>query len=165
MQNYASKIYYDITIMNTADPEERYENITAAHKDFVMSFPLIVKYMCNYMYDAEIFADFIKTRESQRVSYDDGFKLQTVYIKKLLIKKGLSRIDAKKAANLELDAVMREINSVKREERNFKRDQENDRKQAMRELRKEFKTAVTDMCASDEPLSQEELEQFIKSLI
>lgn len=146
---YADKIFYDIMQLKSNSGEEKYKLVYAKYRDFTMTFPLVVKYMCFYqLYNSKLFDDYIMLREKARPTYEEGFKLQADYIKKLLVKSGIKRGEALKCSNMELESIMKDVKQIKRREREIKKKIETDKKQYMLELRKEFKTAVNEMIDS-----------------
>jgi hypothetical protein len=69
---------------------------------------------------------------------EEGLEEQCLYIKKLLKLAGHSSIQAKKISNMELGQAQSQLNKIKKEANQLKKKYAGEKKDAERELRKEF---------------------------
>ena len=137
-----TKMYKEIVDL-PVDPAKKYFMLNEKYPDAVKAYPLVMKYMCFYgYYNPDIFRDYLEDASKKRPTYEQGFELQAEYIKKILLWKGYSRIEAKKASNQELDEVIRQIRKIQKQERTIKKRNELEKKQNIDEIRKEFNEFV-----------------------
>lgn len=127
----AIKIFYDA--LNCS-----YEEILELYPEFTTTYPLIVKYMCLYkLFDPEIYGSFLDKLKTSK-GYDSTFEIQSEYVKHLLVKKGASKMEAKKQSNQELAEITQQTNNIKRKEKEIKRKIKEEKKNNIAELRREL---------------------------
>jgi hypothetical protein len=127
-----------------------YEELARDHEFFVKTYPIVTKYMCNGMFDEESFQELLEKKET-RVGFAESFKLQAEYLKSMLVKRGLSRMEANKISNLELGYVEKEINKIKKLEKQLKKRNASERMQNAEERRKEFRQFLLENPKLEDP--------------
>lgn len=142
----AKNIYYQIALLRNLEPSERYETIFEKYNDFTKTYPLVVKYMCFYgIFDESFFSEMVLEQQQKRPTYEQGFELQANYIKKLLVKYlKLSKVQAKKESNMELNEILKQVKVIQRQESEIKRRNKYFKTENIRDLRKELYEFVKD---------------------
>jgi hypothetical protein len=136
---YAIKLAYDATQMKDISGYEKYERFFEEHQDFTKTYPLVVKYFCMHgLFNPALFQELDSKRETKRMRIEEGLEEQCLYIKKLLKLAGHSSIQAKKISNMELGQAQSQLNKIKKEANQLKKKYAGEKKDAERELRKEF---------------------------
>lgn len=142
----AKNIYYQVALIRNLEHSERYKVIFEKYNDFTKTYPLVVKYMCFYgIFDEQFFSELVLEQQEKRPTYEGGFELQALYVKKVLLKYlHLSKMEAKKASNQELAAILSQVKSIQRQESEIKRRNKYFKNENIKELRKELYEMVKD---------------------
>ena len=82
----AKNIYYNIDLLTDLNPEQKFETVLETYADFTKAYPLVIKYMCHFnLYNPDLFKELLTKQKETRPTYEQGYELQGLYIKKLLI--------------------------------------------------------------------------------
>jgi len=146
---YGAKLAYDAHLMKDISGEDKYKKIYEEHPDFVKTFPLVTKYFCLYdTFHEGFFQELNNKREMERANLERSIILQADYVKKLLVYNGVSKATAKKMSNIEMSGAQSQLNQIKKETEKLKKQYENEKKDSIRDLRKEFKEFVIGLPSS-----------------
>jgi hypothetical protein len=142
----AKNVYYQIALLRHLEHSERYKTIFEKYNDFTKTYPLVVKYMCFYgVFDEQYFSELVLEQQQKRPTYERGFELQALYVKKVLIKHlKMSKMSAKKASNQELADILSQVKNIQRQEAEIKRRNKYFKTENIKELRKELYEMVKD---------------------
>ncbi len=137
--DFAKNVYFQCYKLKHLEPLERYEALLNTYGDFTKTYPLVVKYMCFYFaFDPDLFKQLLTQQQTTRPTYEKGFELQADYVKHLLVKRGVSKIEAKKIREQELEIILKDIYSIKKQEKLIKKQNATARKENISEIRKEM---------------------------
>ena len=137
-----NKISYETQNLDLT-PEKKYFHLLDNYPDVVKAYPLPVKYICFYsLYCPDLMEKCVY--ELDKVPYEKTFAIQADYVKKLLVKNGIQKGEAKKISNLELEEIEKQINKIKKQEIQHKKKVEQEKKEFADELRSEFLEFVLD---------------------
>lgn len=114
-----------------------YEQLAEEEEFFVKTYPLVTKYMCAGRFDEQAFAELLQKKET-RVGFMESFRLQTEYLKSMLVHQGFSKMEANKVANNEMGHIEVQINKIKKQEKQFSKRNVAEKKQNAEERRREF---------------------------
>lgn len=158
----AEKIFYDVFQLKNTSGEEKFQLVHEKYRDLTMLCPIIVKYMCYYdLFDSKLFREYIEIRDKEaRSTYENGFVMQTNYIKKLLIKNKYSRIEALKISNQELDFVLKEVKKIKKKNDVLKKNMDNTRRDNILDVKKEFKAKLDEIINKYGELSESDRDKI-----
>lgn len=146
--NLAKNILFEAKSMYETPEAERYELIFRKYPEFTKVYPLVIKYICfDFLFDVKLFGKLLIERAQKIPKFEDGFVLQADYIKNLLIKRaGLSKIQAKKISNIELENALSQIRKIKKSEESLKKQYARENKESEEILRKELLEFVLNNC-------------------
>ena len=132
----ALKIMHEIKNIN--NNQERFNHMMKNHEMFTNSFPIIAKYMSLLLFNKGLFEEFLDIINKSRPRYEERYKFQAEYVRKLMIILGYNRMEAKKIYNIELEQAERNIRKIKKQERKIKNRNEKDNKRFFEESREEM---------------------------
>jgi len=143
--DFAKNVFYNCCLEND-DVETKYNILMQKYSDFTKTYPLVVKYMCLLTaFDVELFREMLNAQQKSRCTYEDSFKFQVNYIKQLMVKCGISKIEAKKISNQEYDDILIQIKKIKKSEAKIKKNTQKLKIENFNEIRKETLDFVTNI--------------------
>lgn len=118
-----------LSLDRETQPETRFTAIREKFTDFVIRYPLVVKYMCVwYLYSEKYFIDLTEKINQRRPTHVQSLELQADYIKELLLELRekkvitLNRAQIKRIREEECNFAVGEFNKILKMEKQAKRE-------------------------------------------
>jgi len=146
----ARVVYADCLNLNQEmEPEKRFAIIRDKYTDFVLKYPLVVKYMVVFcLYNENLFIDLTNFIQKTRPDHLHSLEYQANYIKNLLLHLRdknvvtLDRAKIKQISNIEYESAAKEYTTILRLEKEAKKEMKSKDITDEEELRKEFKNFI-----------------------